>query len=123
MNYLYYLNDEEIAAHESAMQAVRDKRAAAEQGLRDEIEGLNREFERLDREFKAMREEEEIELESLIFERERRIVLQRIYHEASIDIMELIVKLLSDFDEDGWGIGGMNVLRLEKMDLSYSLLP
>ena len=76
------------------MQAVRDKRAAAEQGLRDEIERIHKELEeRLDREVKAMREEEEIELESLIFEGERRIVLRRIYHKAPIDIMELIVKL------------------------------
>ena len=45
MSYLDYFDDEEIAAHESAMQAVRDKRAAAEQGLRDEIERMHKELE------------------------------------------------------------------------------
>ena len=107
------LNDEEIAAHESAMQAVRDKRAAAEEGLRTEIERLHKELEeRLAREVKVMHEKEEIELESLIVEQERRIVLRRIYHEAPDDIRELTVKLLSNVDEYGRGKGGMNVLRL-----------
>ena len=113
MNSFQYLNDEEIAAHESAMQAVRDKRAAAEQGLGDEIERLHKELEeRLDREVKVMHEKEEIELESLVVEQERRIVLRRIYHEAPDDIMELVVKLFSDVDEDGRGKGGMNTSRL-----------
>ena len=79
--------------------SFRDKRAAAEQSLRDEIERLHNDFD-------------ELELESLIVEQERRIVLRRIYHEAPDDIMELIVKLFSDVDEDGWAGGGMNVLRL-----------
>ena len=74
-------------------------------GLREEIERLNMEIE-------TMHEKEEIELEGLIVEQERRIVLRRIYHEAPNDIMELIVKLFSDVNEYGWGRGGMNVLRL-----------
>ena len=113
MSSFQYLDDKEIAAHESALQAVRDKRAAAEEGLRDEIERLQKELEeRLAREVKVMHEKEEIELESLIVEQERRIVLRRIYHEAPNDIMELIVKLFSDVNEYGWGRGGLSVLRL-----------
>ena len=72
MSSLDYLNDEEIAAHESAMQAVRDKKKAAEQVLRDEIERLHKELEeRLVRGVKLMHEKEEIELESLIVGHER----------------------------------------------------
>ena len=86
-----YLSAEEIAAHESAIQAIRsrDKRAAAEQStsMKDEIEWL-------------------------IVEQEKRVVLRRIYHEAPNDIMELIVFKSSDVGETGWGMGGMNVLRL-----------
>ena len=100
MSSFDYLSDEEVAAHESAMKAVRDKRAAAEQGLRDEIERLHKELEeRLAREVQVMHEKEKIELESLIVEQERRIVLRRIYHEAPDDIMELIVKFFSDMRE------------------------
>ena len=61
MSSFKYLSNDEIAAHESAMQAVKDKRAAAEQGLRDEIERLHKELvERLAREVKVMREKEEV---------------------------------------------------------------
>ena len=100
-----YLSAEEIAAHESAMQAIRDKRAAAEQGIRDEIERLHKKLE-------EMHEKEKEELETLIVEQEKRVVLRRIYHEAPNDIMELIVMIFSNLGENGIGKGGMNVLRL-----------
>jgi hypothetical protein len=45
-------------------------------------------------------------------QREKDLFLSRIYHEAPNDIMELIVMLLSTFDDYGRGKGGMNVLRL-----------
>jgi len=41
-----------------------------------------------------------------------RSVAHSIYHEAPNDIMELIVTLCSDLDEEGYGRGGMNALRL-----------
>jgi hypothetical protein len=97
-----YLHVEEIAAHESAMQTVRDK-------TRNAIKELE---VKLAREMQDMLKREMSELESLIEEQEKRVVLRRIYHEAPDDIIELIVRLLSNVDEEGQGDGGMNTLRL-----------
>jgi hypothetical protein len=96
-----YLNVGEIAAHKTAMQAVRDK-------TRNAIKELE---ENLARDIQEVHDREKSELESLIEEQEKRVVLRRIYHEAPHDIMELIVMQFSNV-EHGWGKGGMNRLRL-----------
>ena len=41
-----------------------------------------------------------------------QIFAHRFYHEAPNDVFELLVMLFSDVNENGWGKGGLNVLRL-----------
>ena len=87
-----------IEKHEAAMQVMKAQMLALEQAQ--------------DLDVQKMIEMEEVAIEAVLQEFDRRAAARRVYHEAPNDVFELIVLQFPNVDEDGWGEGGLNALRL-----------
>ena len=100
-----YLADE-MQAFEVKMKTMRERQEADMHGMHVKIEGIRSEIIEMEK-----KQKEEISVAMQAFEAE--VVARRLYHEAPDDIFELFLILLSyQYDDDEWGEGGLNFLRL-----------
>jgi len=119
-----YITQDEIDAHEAAMQRVVEDEKREQETIKDKkmraIEAAQKAFNEA---VKAAEDESDHELNKAKTGKKKKLaamqrdfkrlsLLRQIYHEAPDDVFELIVSHCCQLNEYGWGLGGLNAFRL-----------